>query len=142
MIKRKVDASSLGDLKAFLRQNKLPFDDVSLDGNAFFIYSDGNEIVGSGGIEFYGDYALLRSIAVAPALRQAGRGKEIVHDIIEIAKGKSSRRVYLLTETAPVFFERLGFVKQQREDAPEEIKSSSEFSSVCPVSAAMMYLEM
>ena len=142
MNKTKVDSSSLETLKGFLHSNKLPFEDIILNGNEFFIYENGGDLIGSCGLEFYGDYALLRSLATKTAVRGTGLGKEILKDIIGVAKKKSVKTIYLLTETAPVFFEKNGFRKQSREEAPTEIKSSSEFSSVCPVSAVLMYLEI
>jgi amino-acid N-acetyltransferase len=85
---------------------------------------------------------LLRSIAVVTEYRGKHFGKAIVEDLIRRAEGRSQLSVSLLTETAPSFFEGLGFRKLPREDAPVEIKSSSEFSSVCPVSAVYMSMEL
>jgi N-acetylglutamate synthase-like GNAT family acetyltransferase len=133
----------LEDLKAFLKESSLPADDIRLEGNQFAIYRDSTgKIVGTGGLEFYGDYCLLRSVAVAPELRGTGIGKEIVTDLITRAKDKSVWSVSLLTETAQPFFERLGFENVSREKAAKEIQSSSEFSTVCPVSAAFMSLNI
>jgi len=131
----------LDTLKSFLKENKLPFEDVRLEGNQFFLYYDGGKIVGCGGLEFYGDYCLLRSVAVANEFRGYGLGKEIVEDLISRAEDKNVRSISLLTETAEKFFEKnFEFKKRSRDDAPKEIKGSSEFSTVCPVSAAFMTL--
>ncbi len=136
------DEESLSTLKAFLQKNNLPSDDIRLEGNRFFIYRDGQELVGSGGLEFHGNYCLLRSIAVAPEFRNKKIGETIVNDLKSKAKDAGASNIYLLTETAPLFFEKLGFQKQERSNAPVEIRSSSEFSSVCPVSAVMMNLRL
>lgn len=132
----------LRDLKAFLKLNKLPFEDICLDGNQFFLYYLGGTLVGCGGLEYHGDHALLRSLAVAEHLREKHYGVEIAKDLIERARCKSLWSVSLLTETAPVFFEKLGFRKVARDSAPKEIKASSEFSSVCPVSAVFMSIDL
>ena len=133
----------LESLKAFLKENALPADDIRLEGNQFAIYRDSaGKMVGTGGLEFYGDYCLLRSVAVAPGYRGTGLGKEIVKDLISRAEVKSVWSISLLTETAQPFFEKLGFETVLREKAPKEIQASSEFSTVCPVSAVLMSLNV
>jgi amino-acid N-acetyltransferase len=133
-----IDQEDLDLLKAFLKENGLPFEDIRLEGNQFFLYLDGGTIGGCGGLEFYGDYCLLRSVAVAKEFRGEGYGKEIVQDLIARAADRRLWNISLLTETAESFFAKLGFKKQPREAAPDVIKTSTEFSSVCPVSAAFM----
>jgi len=133
----------LEDLRAFLKESALPADDIQLEGNQFAIYRDSSgKILGTGGLEFYGDYCLLRSVAVAPDYRGSGLGKEIVTDLISRAKDKSVWSVSLLTETAQGFFEKIGFQNVARDKAPKEIQSSSEFSTVCPVSAVLMSCDL
>jgi amino-acid N-acetyltransferase len=130
--------SSLNDLFNLLRINNLPYEDIKLENNHFVtFYRDGN-LIGSGGLEFYPPSALLRSLAVVENQRGKSIGKQIVQDLLERAKQRSIGEVYLLTETAHDFFTKRGFVDIPRDQAPEEIKISSEFKSVCPVSAACM----
>ena len=130
-------------LRSFLKENNLPYNDIQLEGNRFFLYISGGTIAGCGGLEFYGDYCLLRSVAVAKDLRGDGYGKEIVQDLISRAADRPLWSISLLTDTAEKFFEKhFGFKKQSRENAPVEIKTSSEFSSVCPASAVFMTLEI
>ena len=124
-----------------LKINKLPYHDIQLDGNMMVSYHDGDgKMIGSGGLEFYTTYALLRSVAVDESHRGKSFGKYIVNDLLDRAKVKSIKAVFLLTETAHDFFLQRGFVDVSRESVPGELKESSEFKSVCPVSAAcMMY---
>lgn len=137
------DQQDLSELKKFLRANGLPSEDVKLDGSLFIMHRDATgKIIGCGGLEFYGSDGLLRSIAVAPEFRRTGCGKEIVESLITRATEKGLLSILLLTETAPSFFEKFGFNNQSRDDAPAQIKSSSEFSSVCPVSAILMSLSL
>jgi len=137
------DQQDLSEVKDFLRANGLPSEDVKLEGSLFIIHRDANgKIIGCGGLEFHGSYGLLRSIAVASEFRRTGCGKEIVEYLITRATEKGLLGVLLLTETAPSFFEKFGFNNQSRDDAPVQIRSSSEFSSVCPVSAIMMSLSL
>jgi amino-acid N-acetyltransferase len=135
---RVVGQKELEELRAFLKAADLPYEDISLEGNEFTLYTNGDAIVGSGGLEFYGDHCLLRSVAVAPALRNKGLGELIVLDLIARATMKRVQTISLLTETAQAFFGKRGFERQDRGEAPKEIQASSEFSSVCPVSAVLM----
>lgn len=130
---------SLNDILPLLKSNKLPYDDIQLDNNLFISYKDeSGKIIGSGGLEFYSMYALLRSVAVDQSERGKAVGTEIVNDLLDRAKRKSIKEIYLLTETAHDFFKKRGFADVPREDVPSEVKASSEFSSVCPVSAVCM----
>ena len=122
-----------------LKTSKLPYQDIKLDNNLFVSYHDEEEhLIGFGGLEFYSSYALLRSVAVNEAQRGKAIGTRIVNDLLDRAKSNSVKEVYLLTETAYDFFLKRGFVEIWRENVPGEIKASSEFTSVCPVSAACM----
>jgi len=53
-----------------------------------------------------------------------------------IASGISD--MYLLTETADKYFSKKGYHPINRDEVPTEVKASSEFSYVCPVSAIVM----
>jgi amino-acid N-acetyltransferase len=58
-----------------------------------------------------------------------------VENRLAAAAERNLAAVYLLTTTAAPFFRRLGFVNTSREDAPIEVRASSEFSTVCPSTA-------
>lgn len=130
---------SLTAILDLLKINNLPYQDIKSDNSLFVSYHDQNgNVIGSGGLEFYSSYALLRSVAVDESQRGKSIGKEIVNDLLRRAKNNSIKEVYLLTETAHNFFLKKGFKDVQRENVPDEVKSSTEFKSVCPVSAACM----
>ena len=129
----------LDEVRTLLKRSKLPYQDINLENALFVTYCDkGGNIIGSGGLEFYSPYALLRSVAVDESERGKAFGKEIVNDLVERAKNRSVKEIYLLTETAHGFFLKRGFADVAREDVPVELKRSTEFTSVCPVSAACM----
>jgi len=48
--------------------------------------------------------------------------------------------VHMLTTTAEKYFSSKGFSKANRNEAPSEIKNTSEFSFVCPSASAYMIL--
>ena len=133
------EQSSLHDVLELLRICKLPYQDIQLKNNLFISYhNEDGKMIGSGGLEFYSSYALLRSVAVDETLRGKSIGKKIVEDLLLRARARTIREVYLLTETAHDYFTKRGFSDIARENVPNEVKASTEFSSVCPVSASVM----
>lgn len=90
------------------------------------------------GLEIYGSVALLRSLAVVESSRGLGCGKRLVAEAEAYAMGRGVKQIYLLTDTAASLFESLGYVSAERESAPNAIRTTAEFSSICPVSAAFM----
>ncbi len=130
----------LDKLKVFLQENKLPFQDVSLSDSYYLIYqNDEGQIVASGGLELYGNCALLRSIAVDGKYRGQMIGHQVVLELLNEARHRQLKSIYLLTETAQRFFEQRGFAIVNRSVAPTQILQSTEFKSTCPASAICMH---
>lgn len=137
------DQIALEKLQAFLQTNALPFNDIQLEGSIYFTYqNDEKQVIASGGLELFGDSALLRSVAVAPQERGKKLGNQVVQDLLTKARSLGVHQLYLLTETAERYFEARGFKKITRELAPEAIANSSEFKTVCPASAVCMIYKM
>jgi amino-acid N-acetyltransferase len=94
--------------------------------------------IGAAGLETYGNAGLLRSVVVAPAARGKGWGQQLVENRLAYARASGIERVFLLTTTAPRYFERLGFTIAMRSEAPVALAHSREFASVCPASATCL----
>lgn len=92
------------------------------------------------GLETWGGHALLRSVAVEDESRGSGIGSLLVTHVLNTAKSKRATEVYLLTETAPLFFRKLGFKKFARSRVKGMILTSIEFRGACPESAHVMRL--
>ena len=90
------------------------------------------------GLEIYDTVALLRSLAVAADCRGIGCGKALVAEAERYAQSKGVTELYLLTTTTADFFERLGYRRSSRENAPQAIRQTKEFSGLCPSSSALM----
>lgn len=90
------------------------------------------------GVELYGEVGLLRSLAVAPNARGKGCGKRLVQEAEQYAIRNGVKRLYLLTTTAQAFFASLGYVNVERIAAPSAIRETSEFSTLCSDTAALM----
>jgi amino-acid N-acetyltransferase len=90
------------------------------------------------GVELYGDVALLRSLAVDEKVRGRGCGRRLVEEAEHYARRNGVKRLYLLTMTAEKFFQALGYAAVARDALPQAIRGTSEFSTLCSASAAVM----
>jgi amino-acid N-acetyltransferase len=135
----RAQAQDLADIRALLDSASLPHADVTAALlQQFFVARMDNQIVGAVGLECCGDTALLRSLAVAKEHSGLGIGKRLVAAAETLASETRIKSVYLLTTTADRFFAGLGFRRLQRELTPLAIRSTSQFSSLCPTTAVLM----
>ena len=126
-----------------LSQCELPSSDLEASAlESFFGCGDESKPSGIAGLEQHGEYGLLRSLAVAPEARNLGCAKLLVSKVEESAKARGIKGVYLLTNTAEQFFTRLGYNQVDRQLVPNAIKSTTEFSSLCPDSATVMVKQL
>ncbi|MES2267379.1 MAG: arsenic resistance N-acetyltransferase ArsN2 [Bacteroidota bacterium] len=125
-----------------LAAEKLPVADLPQTLDNFIVAIQDGNVVGVGDVEVYGLYGLLRSLAVRPDHRSTGIAGKLLARLDMIGKQKGLTELYLLTETAPAYFERKNYTKITRDDVPAEVQRSSEFSHVCPVSAIVMKKEL
>ena len=98
-------------------------------------------LLGTVGLERYGDAALLRSAAVRASERGTGIGEALVKRLIESSRADGVRTLVLLTTTADAWFPRFGFVRITRAEVPQALHASAEFQGACPDSAVVMWLE-
>jgi N-acetylglutamate synthase-like GNAT family acetyltransferase len=94
--------------------------------------------VGFGGLEIYGENALLRSVVTLPPVRNQGVGAAIVAVLEVEARALGCRTVWLLTASNDAFFARLGYAPCERARAPEPIRKTQQFAALCPASAVLM----
>lgn len=123
---------------AALVAEHLPTDDLAEDGRLFFRFDENGVLLGFGGLELVGDYALLRSIVVPPLARGQGAGKRITEQLMRKAADLAIAEAYLLTISAAPFFEAAGFQRIERHAAPPEVLATKQASSLCPSSAALL----
>jgi len=135
---KQVNKPDLADIKELLRSYHLPVEDLEEPGVEIFEWREKDRLVGCIGLEKYSKHALLRSLAVHPDFRGKGIGKEITNWLFQESEKRGVKELFLLTETAEVFFESLSFEVVKREDIPEPVKQSREFSELCPSSAIAM----
>ncbi len=131
-------ASDIESIVALLISQNLPVEDLPETLDSFLVARTNDQLVGVVGIETYGDFALLRSLAVHPEFRGQGIADQLVRNIEKHASSKGLKEIYLLTETAPEYFDRKGYQRITRSGFPEAVQQSSEFSHVCPQSSIVM----
>ena len=136
---RSATVSDLPKVKSFLRENALP--DLGVEGcvQDFVIAEDeiGNW-VGVAGLETHGNNGLLRSVAVRKGSRGKGVGRALVNAVLADARARGLTNIYLLTDDANDYFERLGFRVVDRKEVDTAVKTSVEFTEACPDSALVM----
>jgi amino-acid N-acetyltransferase len=136
---RRTQAFDVTAVLQLLRAAGLPTADLtSAPGLQLWVLETEARLVGVIGLERFGTSALLRSLCVAPDYQRTGFGHELVTRLERDAQADGVERLVLLTETAQGFFRGLGYEFIDRRYAPEEIKESAEFRSLCPASAACL----
>ena len=136
------DTESFEAFRSLLKASALPADDLDFNRDLLVGYYEGDQLVGTGALEIYGPYALLRSLSVKMGIRGKAVGTTITEYLLAEAKARKLKAIYLLTETARGFFLKKGFDDAKREEVPEEIKRSAEYSKLCSQSAAVMRLSL
>ena len=63
---------------------------------------------------------------------------ETIKLLVHLARTRGVAEIYLLTNTAERFFERVGYQRMPRDSAPAAIRTTQEFAALCPASAALM----
>jgi len=122
-----------------LSDSALPIVDITTEHlKHFFGCGKEQAIDGVVGLELYGQVALLRSLAIASRRRRQGLGTRMVEHAECYADSKGVRSLFLLTATAEEFFSRIGYCRTSREQAPNAIRATKEFSGICPSCSTFM----
>lgn len=130
--------TDLDAVLTLLRNARLPTLGVAESFGDFVVATRGDIVVGAGGLEVAGNDALLRSVVVREDERGTGTGQAITARLLSEARHRELDSVWLLTETAPTFFERFGFRTRDRASASAALRATDEFTSCCPSSAVAM----
>lgn len=134
--------ADLAPVLALLTESGLITSGVAEHIAGFLVAEDGGRVVGSAGVEIYGDAALLRSVAVAPSRRGQGLGARLVGDALAAARGNGARTIALLTEDAGPFFRRFGFSESARERLDPRLLASSQLTDPSCATALIMSMEL
>jgi amino-acid N-acetyltransferase len=137
-----LNRSNISDIEALLERCDLPFSDCSEHIQNFVGVIKSGNLIAIGALQYEGSVALLRSIAVHPDSRGQGLASAMTHHLIEQARSRKARQLYILTETAEAYFSSLGFYPISRQVAPAAIKATQQFETLCPSSAQAMCLDL
>ncbi|WP_428033650.1 arsenic resistance N-acetyltransferase ArsN2 [Amphritea sp.] len=139
---KQAEKSDLAEIGTLLRYYDLPASDCFLHIENFVVAFAEGTLVGVGGFESCGNYALVRSFAVSPAFKGKGIARSIFQMVYGQALAQGKEALYLLTTTASDYFKKLGFSECVRSNCPEPIRSTRQFSELCPGSAITMWLAL
>jgi len=137
-ILKKANPDTLPAIQRFLTDMQLPVSDLPTDLSGFTLAFDGDELVGTAGMELMGGVGLLRSIAVAETHRNRQLGKQLFAAALDHARANGVQEVFLITDSAAGYFEKNGFQRIERSEAPAEIAGTAQFAGLCPASAVVM----
>jgi amino-acid N-acetyltransferase len=137
---RKSQKAEIDSIKSLLQVNNLPFSDLTESPIDFIVAEKDNKIIGCIGLEIHGSEGFLRSFSVEKEYQNMGIGKELYRMLLEYACQYQIKNLHLLTNTAKEYFERIGFIAENRDKAPENIRLSKEFTTLCPLSSTYMAL--
>ena len=137
---RAVRAEDLDALNVLLTENALPASDIThkLLRDFAVAEGDGGIVVGSVGLERYDSDGLLRSLAVAQTVRNAGLGSRLLAHAEGLALDRGISELWLLTTTASDFFRRKDYLDVARSTAPAKLQATTQFAQLCPASAVCM----
>jgi amino-acid N-acetyltransferase len=129
-------------VRELLIASKLPHEDIAPHLPHFILAKDGNDLIGCVGLEITGEDALLRSLAVSAPYRSRGLGKQLCDRLEEYARSRNLSTIYLMTITRADYFAKRGYQKVDRASTPQTIRSTRQFSELCPSSAVTMKIEL
>ncbi len=138
VIVRRGTAADWAAITLLLERAGLPTTDLAESQPEFTVLAEADTLIGIGGLEFFGDAALLRSVVIASNRRRQGLGADLLAHLEHRAREQGAADLVLLTQTADRFFAAHGYTPIPRATVPEPIKSTAEFRSLCPESALCM----
>jgi amino-acid N-acetyltransferase len=130
-------AEDAAEMRMLLRSCGLPVEDIT-EVSGFLVARSGGALIGTIGLERAGDAGLLRSLSVRPEARGKGVARSLCDGLLGRARSTGVRNVYLLTTDTQGFFRKLGFADAPRESAPEAVRQTAQFRTLCPASATLM----
>ncbi|KAA3620385.1 MAG: GNAT family N-acetyltransferase [Calditrichaeota bacterium] len=132
------EPEDLPAIKKLLLSLNLPTEGIENCLPHIYMAKQGEKIIGTIAMEIYGRNALLRSLAVGDNWQGLGISTQLYYSLAEAAKNNGIYQFYLLTDSVPAYFERLGFTHIKRDAFPHDVQTSVQFTSaICQTAAAM-----
>jgi amino-acid N-acetyltransferase len=124
-----------------LKKNNLPTEDIN-PGTQLFVTEENDSVIGTVAVEYNFDVALLRSLSVSEQKRNSGIGQMLVDFIETYVQKQGVLSIYLLTTSAEAFFLKKGYKSIDRNEVPDFIKNTKEYSVICSSSSTLMKKEL
>ncbi|MCI0413969.1 arsenic resistance N-acetyltransferase ArsN2 [bacterium] len=137
------ESATTDDLQSIVRLLtvcELPSNDVDAHLDHFIVAKETDSVVGCVGMELKGP--LLRSLAVDPSQRNRGVAQHLCEELLQHANKQGVQEIFLLTTTSAKFFDKIGFQRKDRDDAPESVRKNRQFTELCPSSAVLMWKKL
>ncbi len=138
----KAGPAQLESIIQLLQSAKLPTDDIATANPDFFIARSGDEVVSVIGLEKWGELAFLRSMVTKPAWRKQGLATILFEKLTFAAKSAGAKEIWLMTTDADKYFLKKGFEYVDRDHAPEPVKQTAQFTTLCSSTAIVMKKEL
>lgn len=125
---RSEEMSTVDELR--LRANGSSGEFLNYPTNHLLVAVVGSEVAGTVGLEYHGEYAVLRDLFVVKGYRRQGIGTALVRRCFEVCIEDGIEGLYLLTYFWNIkrFFGALGFrLFRRRQGLPKEILDSWQF---------------
>lgn len=138
MVVTKAKVYDLPGIFGLLRDNGLPFDGVVRDLSSFLVIKEGPKIIGCACLEIHGRVGLLRAVSVKKERQGQGLGITLIARMLDLARDRSIKKIYLLTDNAYKFFSKFGFERIERNEVDPIIQQTEGFTHCCPCSSVVM----
>lgn len=136
------DSVEISSIQKLLQECGLPYNDITDHISNFILAKNGSDLIGTIGLEMYGNIGMIRSLAVTDSYRGKSIAKALYTRILAYAHLHGIEELYLLTTTAEGFFLKNDFRKLERNNVPETIHATNEFQNLCPSTALCMVKEI
>lgn len=137
----KASAKDLQSAKSLLKASELPVQGLE-ETEVWCVRDAKGRVIGVAGLETWRTQGLLRSVVIEDDHRNEGLGTMLVKRVIAEAGAKGITELYLITETAPCFFQKFGFSPFDRKRMEGDVLNSIEFREACAETAPVMLLRL
>lgn len=139
---RLAQETDFADIVRLLQKANVNADGVDKPTSRFLVVENqGTEsanIIGTAGVEFYGEKALLRSLVLESA-GNARIGVEMIRLLLAFVQEQAMKELYLLTRASTSFFEQLGFSEIAWDQLPHDIRMSAHVQETGSEAVPMVY---
>ena len=137
-------ANDMSDIRSLAGQLGWSLERASdQDAGMYLVLHNETGFVGCVGLEVYGDAGILHSLAVKKQARGVGYGWLLADTVVQTARHRGVRRIYLMTEDASDFFAaKLGFRVIDVSTVSPAVAGSSVFRAQSDKGATAMRLDL